>query len=149
MPADSKRFRLQFTIRTLLFVALCVGGLLAGYRLGFERGYSEGGAKWLREKPVTRVYPVSDLVLIDGRWPQAAGQNAALPDFQSMIDLITATVAPTSWDMVGGRGSIAPQLHALSIVVLQAPSVHTEIETLLSDLRRASESSAADAESKK
>ncbi len=30
------------------------------------------------------------------------------PDFQSLIDLITATVAPTTWDDVGGPGSVAP-----------------------------------------
>lgn len=29
-------------------------------------------------------------------------------DFDSLIDLITSTVAPTSWDEVGGNGSIAP-----------------------------------------
>lgn len=29
-------------------------------------------------------------------------------DFQSLIDLITSTVAPTTWDDVGGPGSIAP-----------------------------------------
>ena len=29
-------------------------------------------------------------------------------DFDSLIDLITSTVAPTTWDAVGGPGSIAP-----------------------------------------
>jgi len=35
----------------------------------------------------------------------AAG-GASLADFDSLIDLITSTIAPTSWDDVGGPGSI-------------------------------------------
>ncbi len=36
---------------------------------------------------------------------QGGGTQA---DFQSLIDLITSTVKPTSWDSVGGLGSISP-----------------------------------------
>jgi len=38
----------------------------------------------------------------------AARGGGAQPDFDSLIDLITSTVKPTSWDSVGGPGSIAP-----------------------------------------
>lgn len=34
--------------------------------------------------------------------------GGAMADFDSLIDLITTTVAPESWDDVGGPGSIAP-----------------------------------------
>jgi hypothetical protein len=34
--------------------------------------------------------------------------GGAQADFDSLIDLITSTVAPTTWDTVGGPGSIAP-----------------------------------------
>jgi len=37
--------------------------------------------------------------------PLGGGANA---DFDSLIDLITSTVQPTTWDGVGGAGSIAP-----------------------------------------
>ncbi len=40
--------------------------------------------------------------------PIGAQGGAALADFDSLIDLITSTVAPTSWDEVGGPGSISP-----------------------------------------
>jgi hypothetical protein len=42
------------------------------------------------------------------RVPAFAGARggAALADFDSLIDLITATVAPTSWDLNGGTGAI-------------------------------------------
>lgn len=58
--------------------------------------------------------------MIDGDLTRnrAVGQAAAGPvggfgggsqaNFQPLIDLITATVAPTSWDTVGGPGAIAP-----------------------------------------
>ncbi len=39
---------------------------------------------------------------------EAAPGGAAEPDFDSLIDLIKSTVKPTSWDDVGGAGSISP-----------------------------------------
>ncbi len=57
-------------------------------------------------------------------------------DFDSLIDLITATVKPTSWDSVGGPGSIAPFETNLSLVVSQTQEVHEEIAALLEQLRR-------------
>jgi hypothetical protein len=38
----------------------------------------------------------------------AFGGGGAQADFDSLIDLITSTVAPQSWDEVGGRGSVQP-----------------------------------------
>jgi hypothetical protein len=40
--------------------------------------------------------------------PRGAQGGGAQADFQSLIDLITTTIAPTSWDEVGGPGTIAP-----------------------------------------
>lgn len=57
-------------------------------------------------------------------------------DFDSLIDLITATIEPTSWDDVGGPGSIAPFETNLSIVVSQTQQVHEQIVDLLEQLRR-------------
>jgi len=57
-------------------------------------------------------------------------------DFDSLINLITSTVAPQSWDTVGGPGSIAPFETNLSIVVSQTQAVHEQIVDLLEQLRR-------------
>ena len=38
----------------------------------------------------------------------AARGGAAMADFQTLIDLITSTVAPDSWDAVGGPGAAEP-----------------------------------------
>ena len=73
----------------------------------------------------TKVYPVGDLVLPEG----ASGEDEA--DFDSLIDLITSTIKPTSWDEVGGPGSIMPFENRMSIVVSQTQDVHEEIEDML------------------
>jgi general secretion pathway protein D len=58
------------------------------------------------------------------------------PDFDSLIDLITSTVHPSSWDAVGGPGTIARFEGNLSIVVSQTQEVHDEVADLLEQLRR-------------
>ncbi|MBN2476163.1 MAG: general secretion pathway protein GspD [Pirellulales bacterium] len=57
-------------------------------------------------------------------------------DFDSLIDLITSTIQPDTWDDVGGPGSIAPFETNLSLVVSQTQDVHEEIVDLLEQLRR-------------
>ena len=68
--------------------------------------------------------------------PRQSAAAASQPDFDSLIDLITSTIKPTSWDGVGGPGSIAPFETNLSIVVSQTQDVHEEIVDLLEQLRR-------------
>jgi general secretion pathway protein D len=57
-------------------------------------------------------------------------------DFDSLIELITTTIEPDSWDEVGGDGSIAPFETNLSLVVSQTQEVHEQIVDLLRQLRR-------------
>jgi len=57
-------------------------------------------------------------------------------DFDSLTDLITSTIQPTTWDAVGGPGSIAGFETNLSLVVSQTQEVHEEIVDLLEQLRR-------------
>ena len=70
-----------------------------------------------------------------GAGPGGLG-GGAQADFDSLIDLITSTVKPTTWDDVGGPGSIAPFETNLSLVVSQTQEVHEEIVDLLEQLRR-------------
>ena len=62
--------------------------------------------------------------------------GGAQADFQSLIDLIQNTVAPQSWNTLGGQGAIQPFPTNLSIVVSQTQEVHDEIADLLQQLRR-------------
>jgi general secretion pathway protein D len=57
-------------------------------------------------------------------------------DFDSLIELITTTVKPQTWDEVGGPGSIQSFQNNLSLVVSQTEDVHEEIVDLLEQLRR-------------
>jgi general secretion pathway protein D len=70
-----------------------------------------------------------------GNGPGGLG-GATQADFDSLIDLITSTVKPTTWDTVGGPGSIASFETNLSLVVSQTQDVHDDIVDLLEQLRK-------------
>jgi hypothetical protein len=85
--------------------------------------------------------PVQDEVLAGifaglGGFPGGAARNDEAGAFQSLIDMITSTVKPTTWDEVGGPGSISPNGNSQSIAVSQTDEVHEEIVVLLAALRR-------------
>jgi general secretion pathway protein D len=67
--------------------------------------------------------------------PGGAG-NGSSADFDTLIDLITQTVAPATWDHNGGKGNIAASPTNLSLVVSQTQEVHEQIVDLLEQLRR-------------
>jgi len=52
----------------------------------------------------TRTRTLADLAA----QPLGGRGGASQADFQSLMDLITATIEPNTWDAVGGPGSIAP-----------------------------------------
>lgn len=57
-------------------------------------------------------------------------------DFESLIELLTSTIAPTTWAEVGGPGTITEFKGNLSLVISQTQEVHEEIADLLDQLRR-------------
>jgi general secretion pathway protein D len=77
-----------------------------------------------------------------GRMPGQPGPGpgglggGAQADFAPIIDLITTTIAPQSWDEVGGPGSISGFDTNLSLVVSQTQEIHEQIADLLEQLRR-------------
>lgn len=74
------------------------------------------------------LYPVADLVMSES-------EDAYVADFEPLIDLITSTVSPTSWDENGGAGSIAPFTRAGALAIGATREVHEEIDSLLERLR--------------
>lgn len=62
--------------------------------------------------------------------PRSARGGGTQADFDSLIDLITSTVAPTTWDQVGGPGSIAP--FATGVHVDAKGNMHRLLEEELS-----------------
>ncbi len=72
---------------------------------------------------VTRTYPVADLTPGD--------------KYDSLINAITTTVLPQSWDEVGGPGSLSPFKAAKSLVISQTQDAQNEVLQLLRSLRAA------------
>ena len=68
-------------------------------------------------------YPVRDLV------PRG--------NFDELIDVITSTVAPTTWAEVGGPGNIRANAPRGSLEVQQTQQIHQELARLLTLLRQA------------
>ena len=66
----------------------------------------------------------------------AGGQGGSQADFDSLIQLITGTIQPTTWEEVGGPGSIKEFETNHSLVISQTQEVHEEIVDLLQQLRR-------------
>ena len=84
----------------------------------------------------TRVFPVLDLVTQLGRRPQGASANAER-DYVSLIDTITCTIAPDTWDALGGPGSITAFDNAGVLVISQTDEIQVQVGQLLQTLRRA------------
>jgi serpin B len=85
----------------------------------------------IRKSLETRVYDVADLVTVQ------SDKAAMATDLGSLVDLVTATIAPESWEDLQGSGSVrklqSGGVHAL--VIIQTPMVHDLIALLLAELR--------------
>lgn len=77
------------------------------------------------------VYPVNDFVYRG----QSADNTARPLDYSAILETVTTTVAPESWDEVGGAGAIRPFPQRAALVVHQTPPIHREIERLLHSIR--------------
>ena len=55
--------------------------------------------------------------------------------WNQLRDLITSTIAPTSWEEVGGNGQMKFNDSTFSLIVRQSQAVHDELRSLLKQLR--------------
>jgi RNA polymerase sigma factor (sigma-70 family) len=74
-----------------------------------------------------KVYPVMGLTS-----PHVEGMEA-----QSLLRVITNTVAPVSWNQMGGPGSVEYFPEGGSLVIRQTEDVHRQVQDLLESLRKA------------
>lgn len=81
---------------------------------------------------VTRVYDVGDLILARD------SKGKLWRDFDSMIHMLTSTIAPHDWEEFGGPGSIADFEFrgAAGLVIRHTPKVHHQVAQLLNDLAK-------------
>jgi hypothetical protein len=100
--------------------------IAAGSHMHFEKEF------------VTMVYPVADLVT-DGKSAQVHAVNGATVkdfDFDSLEELITSCITPTTWDAVGGSGVVREFDPRLVLVISHSKEVHKQVESLLAALRK-------------
>jgi hypothetical protein len=79
----------------------------------------------------TSVYDVADLVVCRD------DHDALWDDFDALIQIMTATIKPTSWEAVGGPGNVKGNAlgTAKVLVVSQTRDVHEEVARLLKGIR--------------
>jgi hypothetical protein len=69
--------------------------------------------------------------------PNRPGANAGPPDAgQDLIDMIHKTIAPESWDINGGKGSIYYWQTRHALVIRASSEVHEQIGGLMEQLNR-------------
>jgi general secretion pathway protein D len=120
-----------------------------GFGAGYQGGYSQAPLTVLANNQQGTVggqtfaqIAASEMMPTGSAPPQPLGfgpgglGGGAQADFDTLIDLITATIAPDTWDDVGGDGSIQGFPTNLSLVVSQTQEVHEQIADLLEQLRR-------------
>lgn len=96
--------------------------------------------------------PLTLLIMSTLNTPASGQVSAALAQqpqrkqskFQPLEDVIQATIAPNTWDDVGGEGSIIIVETWGVAVVSQTQYVHDEIDALLSTIRRVRQQQNAD-----
>ena len=125
-PANSRipRQRLYFGLGTLLlFVAACAA-IFGCFRFGYDSGLTSGKQQWLDETTHPLVYNVGDI----NRAPDGEA------DFDTLINTMTTEIEKTSWDSVGGQGTIQP-VNRDQVLIGQTKQVHEQIRDFLQSIR--------------
>ena len=88
----------------------------------------------------TIAYPVSDLV----RCVDSKGKEWS--DFDTLANVIMNTLAPDSWDQVGGAGAIeGVQFKNTNVlIVAQTQEIHHQVASMLANLRTIAEAEGGD-----
>lgn len=106
-----------------------------------------GPAQAHKAPVVRKVYPVADLIIplehsngavLAGisQKPDACPKQSPGRMQDQLIQLITSSIAPKSWSVMGGPGTIDYFPLTDSFVINQTPAVHERIADLLTTLRR-------------
>jgi beta-lactamase regulating signal transducer with metallopeptidase domain len=106
----------------------------------------EPGQRTSNQRLIEKIYPVADLVVpipgdpmvvyLLGARPAVPRVNSTVPDFDSLIEMLTTTVAPRTWKQNGGVGTIASQTNRLSLLICTTEEVHVQVANCLESLHR-------------
>lgn len=89
---------------------------------------------------ITRIYEVGDLIKFQDK------EGEEWQDYDQLIEVITSTIQPDSWDEVGGAGAIEPSPfgNAEMLTIAQTYQIHRRIEKYLKTLREFTKSRVGD-----
>lgn len=94
-------------------------------------------------KPGEGFFQVNDDLAVNisgngrpGSSGSSTSESITHADFSGLINLITTTVEPGTWDVDGGNGTIGTEENTLSLVIRQTSAVHEQIADLLKQLRK-------------
>lgn len=110
--------KLRFSLATILFLMLCLGGYLAGHKQGFQAG-----------KKVWDIIPVHAMVYL------ASDLLDSETELDDIVAGITSEVVPECWDSEGGNCSVKPFAKNNSLVVQANAYVHEQVVEHLQSLR--------------
>lgn len=120
----------------LLLAALLTLTVLTGSAPG-QTPARRSRPKAAAETMVQRMYPVTDLVVPIPEYSDDGKQKAAKELLhQELMERIKKSVAPESWEELGGQGTMQFFPLGMSLVIRQSPTAHQKIKRLLIALRR-------------
>ncbi|MEZ5942150.1 MAG: hypothetical protein R3C18_12225 [Planctomycetaceae bacterium] len=114
--------------------AFNLGGSIAQHQQSIPAYPALGGSNGMMQVPANPL--AAQIPTMNGQAPSLEGPAPSTAQFQALSDLITTTVAPSSWSETGGQGTINRHDSTLSLVIRQTQKVHQEIADLLDQLRR-------------
>ncbi len=85
---------------------------------------------------IVACYVVSDLLSVDSESKTKADAERIELGLKRILEIVQSTIAPDSWDHVGGVGSIRSYSTTCSLIVRQSRDVHEEILNLLDAFRK-------------
>jgi beta-lactamase regulating signal transducer with metallopeptidase domain len=156
IPASAKRAKKEQPLCVLVTVRKVADAVKkdAITPPAIQTGQEEAGEE---AKIVERVYAVADLVIAPPKHPLEIGVVSDTPDtwqesstarrekelqpkmtadFESLVNLLETTIAPSSWSSAGGEGSIAISASNFSLIIRQTADIHEQIADIFEQLRR-------------
>ncbi len=106
---------------------LLLSETLALHDRRLSAGVGGGGGEWFGDAAPASG-PVDNLSMLGDIGGRRGFGGPGGADFDSLINLITSTVPPTTWDDVGGPGAIGPFETNLSLVISQTQSIDGEFD---------------------
>lgn len=130
MADSSPRKWLQFRLRTILWLMLCIAIGIGAYRHGYYAGIEDQANRRSQVgSMVIKAYHVADVVQM-----RKTGSGVVL-DLQGLAQDVSTQVLPNTWDENGGDASVLGLDANASLVIRHDKDGHERIAAYLERLR--------------